>query len=405
MIFFNFLINLLEAFIFPIFLSAYFKLSNKKLFILLSGTIQLIILQLFNYLEQNNHILTLTIIVFNILTLYIKDRKLTLEKVIITVLFNFVILLSTIIGMTTVQAIFSSSAIDFPNSNIPYIMVCIIGKLILFVFTYMIIKFRERFYISLEMRKWQLIIIFQLILVFGLVSVGYLISMNILSFNILYIILFTLIVLNFLFIFIIFKINKLNNENLIHVKQNQLHIFNNEKLSLIKNIKNEIDAIDHRLFYVIFQIDNYLNTNEIDKIHKIIDQYKSIILKHNMILETGNSIFDCLLSLKINDLILNNTNFKNCIFISKDEFYDDYQFVNFVSKLLEHLKSCNEIELYMNEESDYTIIKIIFNYDNLNIDLIHDYLTKELTKFDSNYKIQEKKSEIKIAINKEAYKR
>lgn len=397
---FNYLINLAEAFIFPVFLSAYFNMNNRKIFIILSGTIQFLILLFFNYIQQNNYILTFTIIFFNILTLYFKTRRVTLENIFMTVIYNFVILLSTIIGMITVQTLYSSIAINFPNSNVQYIMVCIIGKLILLLFTYLIIKFKEKFCISLEMKKWQLIIIFEMLLIFGIVAVGYLISMNILSFYILYILLFTLVLLNFLFIFIIFKINKLNNENINYIKKYQLETFNNEKLSLIKNIKNEIDAIDHRLFYVIFQIDNYLVKNEIEKIKELLNQYKSIILKHNMILETGNSVFDCLLSLKINDLILNNVTFKNCIFISKNKFYDNYQFISFLSKFIGMFNSCKEMELFINEVSDFITIRIIYESENLNIGLIEGYLSKGLLEFDSKYSIKENKSEINIVINR-----
>lgn len=404
MIVFNLVINLLEAFIFPIFLSAYFKLTQKRTFIFLSGTIQFIILLIFNFLQQNNQYLTLIIILFNILTLFIKERKMTLEKIVVIILFNFVILLSTIIGMTLAQLMFSSSTIDFTSNIVPYILVCILGKFILFIFTYLIIKFREKFYISLEMSKWQLIILFQLILILNVISVGYLISMNFVSIEILYVLLFALILLNFLFIFIIFKINKLNNENLTNIKKYQTQKFNEEKLTLIKNIKYEIDAIDHRLFYVIFQIDNYLSSNEPEKIRSIIDSYKSIVLKHNMILETGNSMFDCLLSLKINDLILNDINFKNCIFISKHELYEDYVFINFISKLLDILKTCKTIELYMNEKSNYTLINIVYDSNNLDINPINNYLKDELTKFNGSYNTKKDTSQIKIVINKELYR-
>lgn len=85
---FNLVINIIEAFIFPLFISYYFKISHKKIYILVSGTIQLIFLNIFTYLENSSYLLTILIILINIISLYIVNKKINFNNIFIIILFD-----------------------------------------------------------------------------------------------------------------------------------------------------------------------------------------------------------------------------------------------------------------------------------------------------------------------------
>ena len=401
MILFNFFIDAIEAFIFPIFISYYFRLDYKLKFIIYSGSVQLLILNIFSYFNQSSFILTLTIILINIISLFLANKKIDFNNVFIVILYNLVILISSTMGLY-LEVIFNKISIIKPlNTDVKYIIMCIIAKFILFTVTYIILHFKLNLSLSLDFKKWKLILIYEMILVIGIVNIGYILVMNIDNHISLYILLILLIISNFLFIFIIYKINKLNEINLIYIKEKQLKKFEKEKLITIKNIKNEIDAIDHRLFYVIFQIDNLLKKKEFTKISQLLDKYKIMILKHKMIIDTGNSVFDCLVSLKINDLIINGLDVKTCIFISQNESYNDLNFINFINNILVFFSKCISIQFNLNEINSFVRINILYKNNSINTTRMSEYLNIEIKKFNgyySFYNSNSENSEIKIIL-------
>jgi len=135
--------------------------------------------------------------------------------------------------------------------------------------------------------------------------------------------------------------NGIYNEYLEYVKAYQLRQYNDEKMTLLKNIKNEMNAIDHHLFYVIFHINHLLENHKIDKAQQILQQYKSVLIKQNMIIHTGNVIFDCLLSLKI----IHNVKVKTCLFISQHEAYDHFMFIDFFNIAFGIVSICIKIRI------------------------------------------------------------
>lgn len=214
----------------------------------------------------------------------------------------------------------------------------------------------------------------QLILILSMVIVGFLfINENMKDINLLFLSII-LIFSNIIYIYILNKIIKLNEYKFLYEKQMQKEKYNTEKLMIIKNIKNDIDAIDHKLFYVIFEIDNLIKKNDINNVKKIIDTYKKISLKHKMIIDTCNPIFDCLLSLKLNDMSMKEINIKTCIFISQNEYYDCLIFIDFLSNILDYINNSTFIDLDIREVFSFIKIRILFEEKNINYSLFIKYL-------------------------------
>lgn len=396
MILFDFFINIIEAFIFPTFISYYFKLDYKKKFIIFSGFTQLLVLNIFSYFNKSSSILTLIIILINIISLYLVNKKIDFVSVFVIILYNLIILLSSIIGLCSHMIFIIMPIIKPLNSEGEHIIICLIAKIVLLIITYVILYLKINFTLSLDLKNWKLILIFEMILISLIAFVGYILVASINNYFIFYFLLMFLIILNFLFIFIIYKIDKLNKQNLRYVKENEAKKFDREKLIAIKNVKNEIDAIDHRLFYIIFQIDNLLVKNELTKISEILDKYKIMILKHKMVIDTENSVFDCLVSLKINDLIINGLDIKTCIFISQNEYYNNLNFINFINNILNLFSKCTSIQLNLTEINNFLRINILYKSNLVNTTVISEYLDIELKKINGYYSIDN--SELKIVI-------
>lgn len=375
MMIFNIFINFIEAFIFPAFLSNCFDLENKTNFVIISGLIQFLILNLFTYINQSNYILTLVIISINILSLIISLKKITFNNVFVVISYNFIIIISSYIGLFLGLFILDFFSIMY-NDELKMMICCILAKIILIVLTSLFLKMQTENDSELDFLDWKPLLVFQGILVVSIALVIYIIVKRKNDFFSLIVLSALLLVSYIYFIFIIIKITKLNKENLLYEKELQQEHFNKEKIVTIKGIKNNIDAIDHRMFYVIFEIDNLIKKNDLKNVQKLIDEYKNIILKQKMIINKKNEIFDCLLSLKINELLINNVDVKTCIFISKKDCFDSLIFINFLSNILDELKTAKYIDIDLNEISDFIKMRLLFEDKNVNLKRLENSLSK-----------------------------
>lgn len=373
MIAFDILINFIEAFIFPTFISMYFSIKKRKKFILISGTVQFITLNVFSYFNNSNYQLTIVIILINVFSLIIFLRTISFRYVFVVLLYNFLILLTSYIGMYTIYFL-ANCQIFVMDNNFQKILICLIAKILLIFFTIIVLKYKNRYFYHLNIAEWHPMLYMQLILMISIVVVGFLyIDGDMEDENLLFLSII-LVFSNMIYIYILNKIINLNEDKLKYEKQIQQENFNNEKLMIIKNIKNDIDAIDHKLFYVIYEIDNLIQKNDIVKVRKLIDTYKDIALKHKMIIDTNNPIFDCLVSLKLNDMFMKNIDTKTCIFISQNVYYDNLTFINFLTGILDQLYSSTFIDLDIKEVFSFIKIRILFEEKDVDNSSLIEYL-------------------------------
>lgn len=382
MIVFDTLINFIEAFIFPGFISMYFSFKKRNEFILISGTVQFITLNVFSYFNNSNYQLTIAIILINIFSLIIFLRTINFRHVFIVLLYNFLILITSYIGIYVIYFL-ANSQILVINDNFQKILICLIAKTLLIFFTTIVLKYRNKHLYHLNIPEWRPMLYMQLILIISIVVVGFLfIDGDMEDENLLFLSVI-LIFSNIIYIYILNKIINLNEDKLMYEKQMQQENFNNEKLMIIKNIKNDIDEIDHRLFYVIYEIDNLIKKNDIVKVTKLINKYKDITLKHKMIIDTNNPTFDCLVSLKLNDMFMKNIDIKTCIFISQNVYYDSLTFIDFLTGIFDLLYSSTFIDLDIKEVFSFIKIRVLFGEKDIDYSSLIEYL-KSSTVLENN---------------------
>ncbi len=382
MIGFDILINFIEAFIFPGFISMYFSFKKRNEFILVSGTVQFITLNVFSYFNNSNYQLTIVIILINIFSLIIFLRTIHFRYVFIVLLYNFLILITSYIGIYVIYFLVNSQILVI-NDIFQKILICLIAKILLIFFTIIILKYRNRYLDHLNIPEWRPMLYMQLILIISIVVVGFLfIDGDMEDENLLFLSVI-LIFSNMIYIYILNKIINLNEDKLMYEKQIQQENFNNEKLMIIKNIKNDIDEIEHKLFYVIYEIDNLIKKNDIVKVTKLINTYKDIVLKHKMIIDTNNPTFDCLVSLKLNDMFMKNIDIKTCIFISQNVYYDSLSFIDFLTGIFDLLYSATFIDLDIKEVFSFIKIRVLFGEKDIDHSSLIEYL-KSSTVLENN---------------------
>lgn len=394
---FMIIINFIEAFVFPTFLSFYFEVKHKNIFIILFGLIQFIVLNFCSYYNQSGYPLTAFIIIFNILSLLIYFKRITFEHIITVVIYNLIILTTSYCGL--VLNTFINEFLFSINTDYHIYIICTIAKLLLFAITVYLIYNRNSFKFQLDIQSWKSTLVFQAILVTSTAISANNVVLGIYNQNSLLILTSVLIVLNFYFYKIINRINNLNTEKLNYQKKIQDEQFQKEALKTMKNLSQEVNAIDHRLFYVLLQVEGLLKNNETEKSISILEKYVDIITKRHLSVETNNNVFDCLMSLKINDMLTSDINVKTVISISQNDNYDSLVFINFITDILNELYNSTFVDISIQEILGLVRISIVFDQTNINIDKLEKYLLSIVPHVKGSFKlIRNDYTEIRIGI-------
>ena len=98
---------------------------------------------------------------------------------------------------------------------------------------------------------------------------------------------------------------------------------------MMKRTKEELYRLEHSLTYYMLSIKKYLETQNQDEVYKIIDSYIERVSNVNIVIYTGNDLFDLSLTTHLSQM---SSKVNMCIMISKDEFYNHIQFIEFVFK-------------------------------------------------------------------------
>lgn len=124
-----------------------------------------------------------------------------------------------------------------------------------------------------------------------------------------------------------------------------------------------------------------LEKKDLSKIKETIEKYKSLLNKNQYVINSGNDIFDCLVSLKLSKCFDNNTDLKLSIAIEKNEFYDNLEFIDCLNTLIDAIILNNEdTDLSMLEINSFLVINICIkgNKDkNIKLNTAVDSLSKK----------------------------
>lgn len=355
----TFFSNFLQAFLYPYFLSKTFQIKKSYQYISISFTIQFFILY-FGEMYSGRSSLTTFIIFINILLTSLFLKKMNFNVFFMVIFYTGTILLSslpsTFVKISYIQNINTITDFNFTNITIA----TIISNIILIGLTYFLTHRKMNLLTTLDLDYEVFILVFIATLLFLISIIGFSLVSQLYSNKILIFIGVVLIILLILFVILIYKISKLNKEKIQAIKNEQQNQFNNQKLYAIQNIKNEVENNEHRLFYILFQIEHHIQNKEYDKASSLIESHKNYVLKNKLFFDTSNAIFDYLLALKLNELSNEGIDITTNIFISQNSFYNDFEFINLFIDIIKNFQSSPSVQIIISEKDNFMISKIIY---------------------------------------------
>lgn len=357
MVAYSIFLNFVEVFTLTTFVYLYYSLSNKKTFVLLFG------FEICDILKENGIVL----MSFNFIVCY--GFILYKKKV-----FNFgdlFILGFYVFSMNILPLLiyyFLKQTLILNISTI-YILVGIISKIILILFTYWLIK-HLRYQIYVPNKQYFLVVITEIIVLISLGIIGYstvdaYVSYAEILIIVLLFVIFILIILNGVYF------NMVYTEKMQYEKQLQKEKYIKQSLRLIQNISYDIDDKKHRIHWILKHI-KHLNNDTNPEISKAIEQYQSKNTYQKLV-ASKNPVFDILISVKINRLQDDNISIKPFFEISQNEKYDDLDFIDVISEILDYVKRHNEITLHIKGQGIYTLVELysendFYDYDRCKIE-------------------------------------
>lgn len=363
MVAYSIFLNFVEVFTLTAFVYLYYSFSSRKQFCLLLTSLFLIC-ELCDILRENGIIILLSYFIVSYLFIIHEKQKLN---------FGDTFILGSYIFLMSVYPYLSyclfSRLLNSGYDSIYYICAGITSKLFLIFITLWLLD-HLNFNFPTPNKQYFLTIITEIIAlsIFGIIgyaAVDSTVSYNSLIVCSLILIVFFLIIINGIYF------NRIYTEKMQYEKQLQKEKYIKQSLRLIQNISYDIEDKKHRIHWILEHI-KHLNNDTNTEISKAIEQYQSKNTYQKLV-ASKNPVFDILISVKINRLQDDNISIKPFFEISQNEKYDDLDFIDVISEILDYVKRHNEITLHIKGQGIYTLVELysendFYDYDRCKIE-------------------------------------
>lgn len=363
MVAYSIFLNFVEVFTLTTFVYLYYSFSSRKQFCLLLTSLFLIC-ELCDIFKENGIVLMLGYFITGYLFIIHNKRKIQFGDIFI--LGGYVFLLFTYPYIS--YCLFGR----LKNMGYEFIyLICagITSKLFLILVTCWLLR-HLKFTFPVPNKQYSLVIITEVVIlsIFGMISydnVEVIASYSPVIICILLLITFILIIINGIYL------NRIYTEKMQYEKQLQKEKYIKQSLRLIQNISYDIDDKKHRIHWILEHI-KHLNNDTNPEISKAIEQYQSKNTYQKLV-ASKNPVFDILISVKINRLQDDNISIKPFFEISQNEKYDDLDFIDVISEILDYVKRHNEITLHIKGQGIYTLVELysendFYDYDRCKIE-------------------------------------
>lgn len=363
MVAYSIFLNFVEVFTLAAFVYLYYSFSSRKQFCLLLTSLFLIC-ELCDILRENGIIILLSYFIVSYLFIIHEKQKLNFGDAFILGSYIFLMSVYPYLSYCLFGRLLNSG-----YDSIYYICAGITSKLFLIFITLWLLD-HLNFNFPTPNKQYFLTIITEIIAlsIFGIIgyaAVDSTVSYNSLIVCSLILIVFFLIIINGIYF------NRIYTEKMQYEKQLQKEKYIKQSLRLIQNISYEIDDKKHRIHWILEHI-KHLNNDTNTEISKAIEQYQSKNTYQKLI-ASKNPVFDILISVKINRLQDDNISIKPFFEISQNEKYDDLDFIDVISEILDYVKRHNEITLHIKGQGIYTLVELysendFYDYDRCKIE-------------------------------------
>lgn len=363
MVAYSIFLNFVEVFTLAAFVYLYYSFSSRKQFCLLLTSLFLIC-ELCDILRENGIIILLSYFIVSYLFIIHEKQKLNFGDAFILGSYIFLMSVYPYLSYCLFGRLLNSG-----YDSIYYICAGITSKLFLIFITLWLLD-HLNFNFPTPNKQYFLTIITEIIAlsIFGIIgyaAVDSTVSHNSLIVCSLILIVFFLIIINGIYF------NRIYTEKMQYEKQLQKEKYIKQSLRLIQNISYDIDDKKHRIHWILEHI-KHLNNDTNTEISKAIEQYQSKNTYQKLI-ASKNPVFDILISVKINRLQDDNISIKPFFEISQNEKYDDLDFIDVISEILDYVKRHNEITLHIKGQGIYTLVELysendFYDYDRCKIE-------------------------------------
>lgn len=363
MVAYSIFLNFVEVFTLAAFVYLYYSFSSRKQFCLLPTSLFLIC-ELCDILRENGIIILLSYFIVSYLFIIHEKQKLNFGDAFILGSYIFLMSVYPYLSYCLFGRLLNSG-----YDSIYYICAGITSKLFLIFITLWLLD-HLNFNFPTPNKQYFLTIITEIIAlsIFGIIgyaAVDSTVSYNSLIVCSLILIVFFLIIINGIYF------NRIYTEKMQYEKQLQKEKYIKQSLRLIQNISYDIDDKKHRIHWILEHI-KHLNNDTNTEISKAIEQYQSKNTYQKLI-ASKNPVFDILISVKINRLQDDNISIKPFFEISQNEKYDDLDFIDVISEILDYVKRHNEITLHIKGQGIYTLVELysendFYDYDRCKIE-------------------------------------
>lgn len=351
---------------FIIFINKFFNYTYKRIFKFIIPLTVIPLVSIFIILKFNILYLLILLHVLLLITSYFINKTISINELLLSCLIYF-----------------------------PFILVNAFSKIIssiFFISILFIISILKTIKNNITVVKWHPLIVIQAFLfIFFLYIISEVIRSSFVS---IVAIIWFIILLSIISFIVFFKYDELIQENIKMIKKEQKQQYKLQSYKSLTDAKSEIEAICHRLSYIIMSIENEIDPNNI-KLKQDLNKFMISINEQSQFIDTGNVIFDFNISNKLRNSYTNNNSMKSIISISHNDFYDSSEFVELINYLINYFKNCASTELTIIEKVNYIIINFSFenNIDNTYIinllqekyQSIFDLTIKEYTDSSNRY--------------------
>ena len=363
MVAYSIFLNFVEVFTLTAFVFLYYSFSSRKQFCLLLTSLFLIC-ELCDILRENGIIILLSYFIVSYLFIIHEKQKLNFGDAFILGSYIFLMSVYPYLSYCLFGRLLNSG-----YDSIYYICAGITSKLFLIFITLWLLD-HLNFNFPTPNKQYFLTIITEIIAlsIFGIIgyaAVDSTVSYNSLIVCSLILIVFFLIIINGIYF------NRIYAEKMQYEKQLQKEKYIKQSLRLIQNIRYDIDDKKHRIHWILEHI-KHLNNDTNPEISKAIEQYQSKNTYQKLV-ASKNPVFDILISVKINRLQDDNISIKPFFEISQNEKYDDLDFTDVISEILNYVKRNSEITLHIKGQGIYTLVELysendFYDYDRCKIE-------------------------------------
>ncbi len=216
------------------------------------------------------------------------------------------------------------------------------------------------------------------------------------------IILTTLVITIVISYYMFFKYTKLNHEQ--QLLNQAVNYFKNDQqnYAYLEKKNNELYKLKHDLKYDYLQMKQAIKEKEFETINQIVDQKIAVLNQEEMIIISGNKLFDSFMNMKLEQLKLEHITPTIIVSIQDVSFIEDEHLNIIINYLFDIAMSCiqnNELEIKVIQDECAFEITMFINQGIENIDRVkYDTLKLILKRYQGSIKIIHENQNINISL-------